>query len=135
MNRTSFTSKFVRGGKLYFRKHGFASNEIAPGQTGNIDLIVPYNLTKINEVEFTNCAIGDCVNFKVYDDPTGSMSGEPGLFLNQYGFDVRMPNGFYRELSSYEADLVKDMKITIEYKNNSSESKIIYGNIIYHEVK
>lgn len=130
-----FKSKTVQGGKLFRRKHGFKSESIAPNETSVIEINVPYDFAKINEVEFCNCDLGDEANFKVCDTPQGSISGTPGTLLNQFGFGVKLPQGFYKDQSDYDADLIKDMKIVIEYKNNSSEAKIARGNIVFHEVK
>ena len=130
-----FPSKAVNEGSLFRRKHGFRSVEIAANSSEVINLVVPYNLVKINQIEFINCKEGDQIDFKVKDTPTGAISGIPNLILNQFGFNAEMPNGFYRDVSEYDADLIKDMAIEITYKNNSSESVVIKGNITYHEVR
>lgn len=132
---TPFASKSVDGGNLFRRKHGFRSAEIAAGASGVVTLLVPYNIVKINEIEFINCSEGDKVDFKVLDTPAGLLSTIPNFILNQFGFNAEMPNGFYRDVSSYDADLIKDMQIEITYKNNSDTAKILKGNIVYHEVK
>lgn len=134
-NSNAFASKATDQGKLFRRKHGFRSAEIAAGASGVVTLLVPYNIVKINEIEFINCSEGDQVNFKVLDTPAGLLSTIPNFILNQFGFNAEMPNGFYRDVSSYDADLVKDMQIEITYKNNSDTAKILKGNIVYHEVK
>lgn len=130
-----FAAKEVPAGKLFRRKHGFSSSEISAGQTGTIILSVPYNTVKVNEFEFINCSEGDTVNFKVLDTPTGTLSTTPNYLLNQFGFSCQMPTGFYKDFSQYDADLIKDMQIQIEYTNNSGSAKTIKGNIVYHEVK
>lgn len=130
-----FAAKAVESGSLFRRKHGFKSAEIAAGQSGTIELVIPYNQVKINEVEFTNAREGDTVDFKVHDTPTGTISTIPNYMLNQFGFDAELPNGLYRDKSDYDADLILNMKIVITYKNNGSTPHIIRGNITYHEVK
>lgn len=129
-----FKSKAVTGGKLFRRKHGF-SRLVAASSTEEIDLIVPYAICKINQVEFTNAVDGDQVDFQVHDTSTGLFSTVPRYMLNQFGFDVELPNGFYTDRSEYDADLVIDMMIKIVYKNNSNVPHTIRGNITYHEVK
>lgn len=130
-----FNSKALPLGKLFRRKHGFRSESIAAGATGLISLVVPYNFVKINEIEFTNAKEDLLIDFKVYDTPTGTVSTIPNYMLNQFGFGAEMPNGLYRDTSEYDADLIKDMKIEITIKNNTSEAIILKGNITYHEVK
>jgi hypothetical protein len=127
--------KLIDGQKLFRRKHGFVSSEIAVGQTGTIDLVVPYNTAKINEVEITNGREGVSIDLKVYDTPTGTISTVPNYMLNQFGFNVELPHGFYRDISDYDADVIKDMKIEITIKNNSNEPLALRGNIVWHELK
>lgn len=140
----AFKSKAVEGGKLFRRKHGFKIVDIPAGQSVTLELNVPYNAVKINEIEFVNCKVGDTVNFKVKDTPTGTISATlvatnftaiPNLVLNQFGFDAELPDGFYRDVSEYDADLIKDMKIVIEYTNNGTETFTARGNVTYHEVR
>lgn len=139
----TFSSKTTPDGKKIFRrKHGF---EIAIDANSNTELIltVPYASVKINEVELCNCTAGDAVDFKVFDTvdglyqqllgvPAGSVN--PDLMLNQFGFGVRMPDGMYRDISTYDADLIGTMRIKVCYTNNTANAVTIYGNIIYHEV-
>ena len=49
--------------------------------------------------------------------------------------DTKLPEGFYRDISTYDADLLYEMRIKIKYYNNSNEERTIYGNIVYHEIK
>jgi hypothetical protein len=110
-HQAPFKSKAVGSGKLFRRKHGF-NKLVAANSTEEIDLIVPYNICKINQVEFTNAVDGDTVSFKVHDTSTGLFSTVPRYMLNQFGFDVELPNGFYTDKSDYDADLVLDMIIS-----------------------
>jgi len=121
------------GRKLFRRKHG-TSGTISGNSTGTINFSVPYENCKINKVELLNGKIGDSVNLKVYDTPTGTISGVPDYMLNQFGFDVYINNSYYEDTCNYDADLIEDMVVSLEYTNNSSESVTIYWNICLHEV-
>ena len=109
--------------------------EILDGEEGSIELVVPYNLCHINEMEFTNCKEGMTVDFKVHDTPTGTFSTVPNYMLNQFGFDVELPDGYYKDHSNYDATLILNMKIVIVVKNNTGAAITPKGNIVYHEVK
>jgi len=129
----SFSDKTIGGKILHRRKYGYTQN-IAATSTGIIEINVPYDVCKINEVELIGCEIGDYVDFKVHDDPSGTISGTPNLMLNQYGFAVRMPDGMYKDVSNYDADVIKDMKIKVHYYNSNASAKDVYVNIVFHEV-
>lgn len=131
---TPFRDKAVAGGKLYRRKYGFKSGTITDGNQEIVELIVPF-VCKINEIEFVNAKDGVTVDFKVHDTSTGFISAEPFYMLNQFGFDVEMSDGLYRDISEYDADLVTDMRVRITVKNNTGSDYICKGNIVYHEVK
>lgn len=125
--------KLVDGKKLFRRKHGMSLNCPANSSTA-FNFVVPYALAKINELEIINSAIGDTVDFKVYDDPSGTISGTPNLMLNQFGFDVNITEKHYKDKSDYDADAIQDMKIEITYKNNDSTARVVYMNIVYHQL-
>ena len=137
----AFAEKVVPKGKLFRRKHGWKIENINPGETGVIDINCPYENAKINELEIVNPRNGDTVSLKVKDTPTGTVTLDavgvaiPNHVLNQFGFDCELPDGFFRDHSDYDADIIKDMKITVEYKNNGSEVFTARGNIVFHEVK
>jgi hypothetical protein len=59
----------------------------------------------------------------------------PSAPLNQFGFGVELPEGFYRDSSEYDADLIKDMEVRITAYNNSGVPVTLRGNIVYHEIK
>ena len=128
-----FGSKTINGKKLFRRKHG-KFNTIAAGQSGVIEIVIPYDSCKINMAEILNCAIGDTVDFKVYDTPAGTISTVPNYMLNQLGFDCELPDGTFKDKSEYDADLIKDMKIEVTYKNNGSEARRVGVNFTLHEV-
>jgi len=129
-----FASKAIVGGKLFRRKHGF-KKLITANSSGDIILVVPYAACKINQVEFVNAVEGDTVDLKVHDTDTGLLTTVPNYMLNQFGFDVELPNGLYVDKSEYDADLIGNMQIIITYTNNSGSDLTVRGNIIYHEVK
>jgi len=135
MSSSAFSKKYVPQGRLFRRKHGFKSAEIPAGQSGIIELVVPYDLAKINEIEITNAKEGVLLDFKVYDTPTGAISTVPNYMLNQFGFDVELPDGFYRDRSNYDADVQLGMKIELTVKNNTSEPYTARGNVVWHEIK
>lgn len=132
---TPFANKTLPDGKkVYKRVHG-VSETLQSGQT-NIDFVIPHDACKITGVEIIAGIHGDKVNFKVYDTPTGTISGYPDVLLNQFGFNVYMAEGLHKELSNYDADLIKDMKVSLEYdaKDTGAEREV-YVNFILHEVK
>jgi len=137
-----FASKTVDGKKIFRRKHGITQD--CPVGNTTFEFVVPYDLVKINELEVVNGQAGDTVDLVVHDTPQGhiqmSMGVPPGSItpsapLNQFGFDVALPDGFFHDESQYDADLIKDMKIVVTYKNNGSETFKNGMNIVYHELK
>ena len=129
-----FSKKLTEDGrKIYRRKHG-VSNSINANSTGTIEIIIPYNNCKIDQVEIAGCEVGDSVDLKVYDTPTGTISGVSSKMLNQFGFSIYMRNDFYKDKSDYDVDLIKDMKVEVSYNNNGASSKNISVNFTLHEV-
>lgn len=132
---TTFAAKNLPDGRrLFMRVRGVSA--VVSGTPDNIDFIVPYAACKINAVEIINCEIGDKVDFEVYDNPSGTISGVPDAKLNQFGFSVNMTDKFYSHKSNYDADLIKDMKVRLVYDaiNSDMLPKTIYINFILHEV-
>lgn len=139
-----FASKAVGGQKLYKRVRGVKSATILAGQSANISLVVPYAQCKISAIELVGGSTGDTCHFKVYDTPTGTISATlaatgytaiPNLMLNQFGFDVNIADTFHREESAYDADLIQDMKLEVNYTNNTGGSVVIGINFVLHELK
>lgn len=132
------------GRKVFKRIHGVSSSVydiMAP-----IEFIIPYNTCKITGVEVIAAMHGDNVNLKIYDTPDGMIQQlfygiapenvEPNKFLNQFGFNTNLAKDFHRETSNYDADLIKDMKIVVEYNpKNTGSSRDVYINFILHEIK
>jgi hypothetical protein len=127
-------SKEINGAKLFRRKYGFSSSVIPAGQIGLMTMAVPYANAKINELEIINGREGDSIDLKILDTTTGAVTGYPNYLLNQFGFDVYLPNGFYRDVSNYDASVFYGLQIEIVYKNNGLEDVKVYGNVIYHEL-
>lgn len=126
----AFREKVIDGKKLFRRKHGL---ELDLSLQNYVEFNIPYACCKINEVEIINPLSDDKINFKVLDTPTGTISTVPNLMLNQFGFDVNLPDGqMYRDISSYDADLIGDMKIRIEYTSTRTDK--VYFNIVLHEL-
>lgn len=126
--------------KLFKRVHGCHAT-ISAGQTVNIDFTVPHVWAKFTGAEINNCEVEDTLNFFVLDTYDNDISGlDPNVYghnvpLNQFGFNVEMPNGPYKNTSDYDADLYEDMVIRCQYTNNGQSSKYIGMNIWLHEVK
>ncbi len=101
----------------------------------NFDLVIPYNTAKLNSLEIVWQPQGCTASFKVYDTPAGTISGTPNLMLNQYGFDVGIAKDKHVEASEYEADTIKDMKLSCEITCPTGFSGDICVNFILNETK
>jgi hypothetical protein len=132
---TPFAGKMVEDHKLFRRKHGTSISSPA-GQTANLDVVIPYTRCKVNKAELIGCSMNDSVNLKVLDNAQGSISGTgiPNVLLNQFGFNVRMPDGYYTDKSEYDADLYQGMIVRIEYTNNSANTVTISVNVTLHQM-
>ena len=129
-----FTSKILPNGqKLFKRVHGVSSS-VSGNSTENIEFIVPYTQCKVTAVELIGAEIGDSCNFYIYDNALGTISGFPNVRLNQFGFNLYLAKDYYREESSYDADLIQGLKLQVEFTNSSSNQKFIGVNFILHEV-
>lgn len=130
----AFASKQIEGKKVFRRKHGQIV-DCLQGET-KIDFVVPYERAKINLLEIVNGQAGDTVDLKVYDNAAGTISGVANQLLNQFGFDVALCDGMYKDKSDYDADVIQGMKIEVTYKNNGGADLLKRGfNIVYHELK
>lgn len=139
-----FAQKVLEDGQsLYRRKHGF-SGECAANSDTVLELQVPYAHCKIDEVEIVGSDAGDLVDLQVLDSDTGAIQAmmgvpaegiEPKKMLNQFGFDVFLPDLFYSDSSNYDADLYYGMFVKIIFKNKTSSPKTIGINAVLHEVK
>lgn len=127
--------------KIYKRIHG-TSATVGAGATVDIDFTVPHAHCKFTGAEIINCDIGDEVDYTVHDTSTNTYSGAPttspgypNYLLNQFGFNVKMPEKYYANTSEYDADVYQNMIIRCSYTNNTGSSKTIYTNVWLHEVK
>lgn len=126
-----FASKYIGDKSLYTRVHGIQS-AITVG-TNNIDFTVPYAQAKFNALEIVNADVGDKVSLKILDSATGIISTIPFYELNQFGFDIYLPDGFYVRESQYDADLISGLVIRLEY--TTAIAKTVKFNVILHELK
>lgn len=131
LSNPAFSAKTVGTKKLYSRSTGAKYTVVVGANT--LDFVVPYNEVKFNGLQICNGKVGESVNLKVLDTPTGTISGVPDYQLNQFGYSVNMPDGFYQRESAYDADLIKDLKIRMEY--TATEARYLYVNYLIHELK
>lgn len=139
-SQTPFASKKIKVNgtekSLFKRVHGI-NVTIGAGATGYLDFVVPHNVCKFTGAEVLGTEVGDTLDFFVLDSVNNDYSGAPGSYymLNQFGFDVQMPGGAYKNTSNYDADLYLGMVVSCAYKNNGASSKTIAMNVWLHEVK
>ena len=138
---SAFASKKDISGKfLYKRVHGVSTN-IPANTMGMIPFILPYDVAKFSGAEIFGTTLLDSVDFKVLDTGTNTYSGlDVGEFganfmLNQFGFNVKMPNDRYKNTSNYDASLFAGMILCCEYTNNTDAAVDIAVNFELHEVK
>lgn len=128
---STFRSKKIGDKKLFSRITG-KKFPVAVG-VNTLDFLIPKNEMKMNGVEITNGKMGETVNFKVLDTATGTISTIPNFMLNQFAFDVNLPDGFYSQKSDYDADVIKDLVIRIEI--TAVEARDLCVNYLLHELK
>lgn len=126
--RMPYASKSNSTHKFFKRIHGTGTN-CTFGEVTNIDFVIPYAQAKIAKISLHGCECGDTINLKFYDTPTGTVSTVPNYMLNQFGFDVELSDGSFESKSEYDADVIGDMKIRVEYSNNGTVNKYIGLNI------
>jgi hypothetical protein len=132
-NQPAFADKTASNGmKLYRRVHGVKAT--LSGDTF-VSLVIPYDYCKINALEVLWAPAGLTVDLKVYDTPTGTISGTNNLLLNQFGFGAGVAKDLYSDESQYDADLIKDMKVEVKLINPSSHTDEVCVNFILHEMK
>lgn len=126
-----FSAKTIGSKKLFSRTTGkiFA---LSVG-LNTLDYTITFNEVKFNGLELDKCKFGEKITLKILDTNSGLKSGVPNYTLNTFGFDVNLPDGFYRRISDYDADLVKDLIIRIEY--TATEARNIGINYMLHELK
>lgn len=136
----AFASKYLEGGRSLFKRVHGVETTIPANSTGYLELAIPYA-----EVKFTGAAIfgsdlGDLLDFFVLDTDENTYSQVPleygaNYLLNQFGFDVRLPQDRYENTSNYDASLYYSMILCCAYKNNTDTEKTIYMNAELHEVR
>lgn len=127
----AFASKSIGTKKLYTRATG-ASFPVVVGNN-NLDFSIPFAQMKFNGLQIINGKIGETVNLKVLDTPTGTISGVPNYPLNQFGYSVNLPDGMFVRESQYDADLIQNMTIRIEL--TAVEARDFRVNYAIHELK
>lgn len=130
-----FASKILPNGrKIFTRIHGVvASVQNAPD---NIDFVVPYPECKITGIEIVGGKLGDKANFKVLDTDAGTITGVPNYLLNQFGFNVNVAPDSYEYISKYDADLIQNLRLRVEYDaTDELLPRNVYINFILHEIK
>lgn len=133
---SAFASKILADGThLFKRKHGVVGGIVQPGSTGGFLFTIPYNSCKITDVEVVGSKLNDQVNFKIHDTSTGLISTVPYYPINQFGYDVFVSEGIFRESSNYDADLFLDLNLGMEYTNNGTTPVTVNFNVTLHEVK
>lgn len=134
-NTSPFADKILpNGSKLFKRVHG-VSQQVSNSLV-NIDFSIPYANCKITGMEIISAVAGDVCNFKILDTPSGTISGVANAQLNQFGFNVNIASIFYKHESNYDADLIQDLKIRIEYlPKDTSSTRDVFINLILHEVQ
>lgn len=136
VGRIPFAAKIMPDGqKIYTRVHG--TSAVVSGTPYNIDFVVPYAACKFTGIEIINGDLGDKANFKILDTALGTLTGTPNFLLNQFGFNVNVSGAYYKRESTYDADLVQDLVLRLEYNSINSDllPKTIYINFIFHEIK
>lgn len=129
--QSPFAEKTVGGKSLFNRTEG---KEFSVS-VGDNDLIytISWPTVKFTGIEIINGEVGDVVNLKVLDSTTGTYTTVPNYQLNQFGFTVNLPDGFYKRESRYDADLYYGMQIKIEL--NTATARDVRINYVIHEVK
>lgn len=128
-----FANKNIGSKKLFRRKHG-VSKTITANSTDTVEFSVPYSHVKITKAEVVNCAVGDTIDLTINDDASGTYTTVPNYMLNQFGFDVVLPDGIYVDESQYDADLFNGMVVKVTYTNNSNSDRLIGVNLTLHEL-
>lgn len=131
-----FASKKLPNGKKIFLVDNTKSFSVL-NASQNLDFKVPLSVMKINGLELIGCKAGDKATLQVLDDSSGTISGVPDYVLKTFG-KVHLPDGFYRRVSKYDADLIGDMTIRVIYERKEQspdDSQDVYINYLLHEVK
>lgn len=131
LEQPPFSSKLIGTKKLYTRATGVSHAVVVGANT--LDFLIPYNEMKFNGIEIVNAKVGEKVSLKILDTATGTITTVPNYLLNQFGFNVNLPDGFYARESMYDADLIKDLVVRIEF--TAIEARNVGINYLIHELK
>jgi len=141
--RVAFSNKILPdGSRIFKREHGMSST--VTDTTTSLTFIVPYDKCKITGLEIINAVVGDSANFKVLDTEDGQYQQSVGVLvenieanklLNQFAFGTYIAKDYHLKESTYDADLIKDMTLEIEYIPKDIGSREVYVNLLLHEVK
>jgi hypothetical protein len=113
---------------------------IPAGETKDIRLVFPYAKGLIKGAKIINTHVGDSLNFKILDTDTNAYSQAPveavgpNYTLNQFGFDVYLPDGFLDDTADFAGTLYQGMILCCEYTNNTSSEKVVYMNSDIYEL-
>jgi hypothetical protein len=126
-----FSAKVINGKKLYKRVIGITAAVVSASPN---DVIYTATLTwaKMKEIQIVGSEVGDKVDLRVLDTATGTYSGYPNTVLNQFGFNVNLPSGFYSQQSEFDADVFSGLQLKFTY--TSVSDKTIGINLIMNEV-
>ena len=131
------------GSKLFRRKYGVVMT-VPANSSNEAKLTVPHTNAKFNEIEVIGGVVGDTVDLSVNDTVEGLIQQSMGVPaeditphgpLNQFGFDVAIAPGLYKDSSRYDADVIAGMEIVLMYHNNNSEPVTVGVNWTLHEVR
>lgn len=117
--------------KLYARNTGIQAT-LTTG-SNDITYTATYAWVKFIGIEVVNCEALDTAELRVYDTAQGTYSGYANALLNQFGYTMNMPAGFYEKQSPFDADLYQGMVMKVTY--TSLSNKTLGINLIMNEVK
>lgn len=127
----SFSAKNVGTKKLFARNTGMQETLTAGSNIVTFPITFPW--VKITGMEIVGCEALDTVSMRVFDTATGTYSAVPNYMLNQFGFTINLPAGYYERTSTFDADLYQGMTIQLTY--TSASAKRIGVNFIIVEMK
>jgi len=127
----TFTAKVSGIYKLETRNTG-KSFSVTTGMTV-CNFVIPYTKCKIDGLEVVGGEVGDTCDLFILDTASGTLSTIPYYKVNQFGYTVNIPAGFYSREAKYEAELFVGLTISVEY--TSISNKTIRFNYHLHEMK
>lgn len=127
-----FADKVLSNGKKLYNRTTGKTFELVVGEN-TLDFTVPFNEVKFNGLEINDGKKGEKVTLQILDTASGAVSTIPNYMLNQFGDKVNVPNGFYRRVSDYDADLFLGLQIRVIYE--AIEARTIGINYMIHELK